>query len=91
MLKIPAPLGQANDARNACLRTGVRRAIIEVIAHPISLYVPLNTPPCSPSRKGVILFSMVKFLHTADWQLGMARHYLETGPETLISPRPSFY
>ena len=26
--------------------------------------------------KGVTLISMVKFLHTADWQLGMARHYL---------------
>ena len=28
------------------------------------------------SPKGVILMSMVKFLHTTDWQLGMARHYL---------------
>ena len=28
----PAPLGQANDARNACLRTSVRRAINTVIA-----------------------------------------------------------
>ena len=37
-------------------------------------YAGLNC--CSPSRKVVTLAVMVKFLHTADWQLGMARHYL---------------
>ena len=31
---------------------------------------------CSLRWSSVTLESMVKFLHTADWQLGMARHYL---------------
>ena len=42
----PGPKSQPRWGRqNGRLRTGVRCAIIAVIAHPISLYVPLDTPP----------------------------------------------
>ena len=42
----PAPPGQANDARNACLRTGVRRAIIRLIAQLLLAKIaPLVTTP----------------------------------------------
>ena len=40
---------------------------------------------CSYNRKGVILIGMVRFLHSADWQIGMVRHFLSQEAQARFS------
>jgi len=40
---------------------------------------------CSFIQKNDKIVGMVKFLHTADWQLGMARHYLDQDSQARFS------
>ena len=58
--------------------------------YPHQKQMALTTPrivshPCYHSGKGFTLISMVKFLHTADWQIGMARHYLDQDAQARFS------